>query len=82
MKKKTSLHEYARYSGIAVEIAATMGLPVAGGYFADKYFDTHPWLLLLGVFLGLAGIIIYLYKLGIQSQPSDQQSYSKKDSKR
>lgn len=68
MRSDSRLHEYAKYSGIAVEITATMGLPVAGGYYADRYFDTHPWLLLAGVILGLAGIIIYLYKLGIQSQ--------------
>jgi F0F1-type ATP synthase assembly protein I len=68
MNGKSGLHEYARYSGIAFEIAATMGLPVAGGYFADEYLGTHPWLLLLGILLGLAGIIIYLYNLGIQSQ--------------
>jgi F0F1-type ATP synthase assembly protein I len=70
MNSESRLHEYARYSGIAFEIAATMGLPVAGGYYADIYFDTHPWMLLLGVFLGLAGIIFYLYKLGVQSRNS------------
>lgn len=68
MRSDSRLHEYARYSGIAVEISATMGLPVAGGYYADRYFGTHPWLLLLGIVLGLAAIIVYLYKLGIQSQ--------------
>ncbi|TVQ11365.1 MAG: AtpZ/AtpI family protein [Balneolaceae bacterium] len=72
MRSDSRLHEYARFSGIAVEISATMGLPVAGGYFADSYFDTHPWLLLLGIVLGLAGIIVYLYKLGIQSQQKPQ----------
>jgi F0F1-type ATP synthase assembly protein I len=72
MRSDSRLHEYARYSGIAVEISATMGLPVAGGYYADKYFDTHPMLLLLGIVLGLAGIIVYLYKLGIQSRDKPQ----------
>jgi F0F1-type ATP synthase assembly protein I len=74
MKPGSRLHEYARYSGIAVEIAATMGLPVAGGYYADQYFDTHPWLLLAGVFLGLVGIMIYLYKLGVQSGNMKEES--------
>lgn len=73
MRSDSRLHDYARYSGVAVEISATMGLPIAGGYYADSYFDTHPWLLLLGIVLGLAGIIIYLYKLGIQSQHMPQQ---------
>ncbi|MCA1802438.1 MAG: AtpZ/AtpI family protein [Rhodothermaceae bacterium] len=72
MPSDSRLHEYARYSGIAVEISATMAVPVAVGYYADGYFDTHPWLLLMGIVLGLAGIIIYLYKLGIQSQQKPQ----------
>jgi F0F1-type ATP synthase assembly protein I len=72
MPSDSRIHEYARYSGIAVEISATMALPVAAGYYADSYLETHPWLLLLGIVLGLAGIIIYLYKLGIQSQQKPQ----------
>ncbi|MFU8860652.1 MAG: AtpZ/AtpI family protein [Cyclonatronaceae bacterium] len=77
MRSDSRLHEYAKYSGIAVEITATMGLPVAAGFYADRYFDTHPWLLLAGIFLGLAGIIIYLYKLGIQSQQNSHNHENK-----
>jgi ATP synthase protein I len=44
--------------GFAMVLATVIGL--AGGYFLDQWLGTKPWLLLLGLGLGIAaGFVIF-----------------------
>ncbi|GGG45814.1 AtpZ/AtpI family protein [Hymenobacter glacieicola] len=52
----------ARYSGIAAQMMATIGLSTWAGYWLDKHFQTKtPWftlsLMLLGLFAALYNVI-------------------------
>ncbi|WP_366069239.1 AtpZ/AtpI family protein [Gracilimonas sp.] len=44
------------YLGLGAEIAASLVIPLLAGYLLDKYFETSPIFILLGV---LAGMIIF-----------------------
>ena len=63
MKKKqnigASLGEAYRqvgpYMGLGTELAASVAGMLLIGYFLDKYFNTSPWLLLVGSAVGLIG---------------------------
>ncbi|NVO84814.1 AtpZ/AtpI family protein [Hymenobacter terrestris] len=56
------LRAVARYSGIGVQMAATIGLSTWAGYWLDKHYQTKtPWftlgLMLLGLFAALYNVI-------------------------
>ena len=46
--------------GFALVIATVIGL--AGGYYADRLLGTSPWLLLLGLALGIAAGFVNLFR--------------------
>ncbi|MEX0609965.1 MAG: AtpZ/AtpI family protein [Balneolaceae bacterium] len=55
--------KYAEYLGLGVEIAASISVPVFGGYFADVYFNTFPWLTLAGIALGVVLFIFTIIRI-------------------
>jgi ATP synthase protein I len=46
--------------GLALVICTVIGL--AGGYYADRLLGTSPWLLLLGLALGIAAGFVNLFR--------------------
>jgi len=46
--------------GLALVICTVIGL--AGGYYADRWLGTSPWLLLLGLALGIAAGFVNLFR--------------------
>ncbi|MGH7304536.1 MAG: AtpZ/AtpI family protein [Candidatus Rokuibacteriota bacterium] len=46
--------------GLAMVIATVIGL--VGGYYADRLLGTSPWLLLLGLGLGIAAGFVNLFR--------------------
>ena len=54
--------DYARYAGLGIQFAATMGVLGALGYWADTRLGTGPWLLVVGIFLGAVGGFVSLVK--------------------
>lgn len=59
---------WIRHSGAGLELAgATAGLALAG-YWLDGRFDTRPWGLLVGVFIGIVGGLYNLVKDAIRAQ--------------
>ena len=46
--------------GFAMVIATVIGL--VGGYYADRLLGTSPWLLLLGLALGIAAGFVNLFR--------------------
>ena len=54
-------NDYARYIGVGFAFVLTVVIPTAAGFFLDKVFGTLPLLLLLGLGLGFAGGLYYVY---------------------
>ena len=46
--------------GFALVIATVIGL--VGGYYADRLLGTSPWLLLVGLLLGIAAGFVNLFR--------------------
>jgi ATP synthase protein I len=47
------VREAAPYLSLGTSLAATVLLGVGAGYWADRWFGTTPWLLLLGGGIGI-----------------------------
>lgn len=62
------LRDYARYSGIGIQMAVSLALPIYGGWWLDERYASTPWGILGGVLFGLVSIFTLLYKLAIQSR--------------
>jgi ATP synthase protein I len=54
--------DYARYIGVGFTFVFIVVVPAAVGFFVDKGFGTLPLFLLLGVGLGFAGALYYVYR--------------------
>jgi ATP synthase protein I len=46
--------------GIAMVLATVIGF--AGGYYADKWLGTEPWLLLIGLGFGIAAGFVMFFR--------------------
>ena len=46
--------------GMAMVLATLIGF--AGGYYADRWLGTGPWLLLLGLGFGIAAAFVILFR--------------------
>ncbi|WP_440998681.1 AtpZ/AtpI family protein [Fodinibius sp. SL11] len=55
--------DYVEYLSLGGEIAAGLSVPIFIGYGLDSYFDTSPWLLLVGCLIGIVNIFILIFKL-------------------
>lgn len=54
--------DYARYIGVGFAFVLTVVIPTAVGFFLDKVLGTLPLFLLLGLGLGFAGGLYYVYQ--------------------
>lgn len=57
-KRQGPIGDLARYSGLGLQFAATVGVFAALGYWLDGHLGTSPGCLLAGVFLGF-GLGLY-----------------------
>lgn len=67
MKDPFQLNKYAELTGIGIEMAASMVLPVVLGVYLDHRFESTPWGVLIGVFLGMVSMALKLYKVAVSS---------------
>lgn len=58
----------AAYQG-AMEAVFAIVVATAAGYWADGYFGTSPWCVLLGATIGFAAFVLRLYRLGTALNP-------------
>ena len=56
MKKETrhSLKDFAYFSSLGLQVALSIIIGLALGLYLDKRFATHPYLMFLGLGLGIA----------------------------
>jgi len=52
--------KYVEYLGLGAEIAVALCVPIFLGYWLDLRWDTSPWMLLAGIFLGI-GVLIGIF---------------------
>jgi ATP synthase protein I len=65
--KENLLRDYARYSGLGIQMAISLAIPLYAGWWLDNRYESTPWGILGGIVFGLASIFTLLYKLTIQS---------------
>ena len=53
--------EYARYVGLGFTFVLIIAVCTAGGYGLDRLFGTLPLLVLVGLVIGFAGALYYLF---------------------
>ena len=54
---------YARFFGLGFAFIITLGVLTAAGFFLDKLLGTLPLFLLLGLGVGFAGGLYYVYQM-------------------
>ena len=65
------MRDLTRYSGLGVQFAATVGLFAFVGNWLDGHWNSGPWLLITGVFLGFGlGLYSMIEKLPSSARAS------------
>lgn len=59
--------ELGRYSALGLEMAASVLIGVAIGYYLDKWLGTGPWLMVLWMGIGFAAGVRSLYRAALRS---------------
>ena len=73
----------ARYAGVGLQFAATIGVFALLGFWADRFLDSAPWLLLVGVFLGFGlGLKSLVSNLGPREPTKSQRTTDGRESDR
>lgn len=60
--QKTNFRKIAELSSIGLMLPSSIAIGLFMGYYLDKLFGTHPWLLLIFLLLGIASGMISLLK--------------------
>jgi len=68
----------AVYQG-AFEAVIALLIAIGFGYWLDGYFDTAPWLLLIGTAIGFASFTVRLMRLGRWMKDGDSDESSELD---
>lgn len=63
MVKKSEDRKNLQYISLGVEIAAGLSIPILAGYWADRRFNTMPWLTFSGILIGVAITIVIMIRL-------------------
>ena len=53
-REPSAWHALAELSSIGIAMVLSTVIGLAGGYYADRWLGTSPWLMLLGLGLGIA----------------------------
>jgi len=53
-----------RLAGVGLELAGTTAVLTLGGWWLDGVLGTEPWLLVVGVTIGVVGGMYKLYRVG------------------
>ena len=61
--KKQLLRQVARHGAIGMEMAISVVIGMALGWWLDKLFNTKPWLSLVGMLFGFAAGFRSLFRL-------------------
>lgn len=73
------MRAFALGSTIAVQFAVSLVLGILGGRYLDELWGTGPWLLLLGLLLGLAAGTMGIYRTVSRFIPNKESGGGKDD---
>ncbi len=79
MINKNTTKSIFAYSTLGIQLAFFMVLFVYGGYRLDNYFNTTPWLLVTGAFLGMGSGLYNLIKGMRQMKMSGKEKTGEKN---
>ncbi len=66
--------ELGSYAFVGTTFVTCVVVGLAGGYWADRWLGTQPWLLLLGLGLGIAAGFVNLFRAIKQLSGSDDEA--------
>lgn len=75
---KQNNNQIGDYLTLGIQIALNMVAPVLIGIYADKYFDSSPWGLIIGAILGFGAVSASLVKITLQANRENEQRKKKK----
>ena len=65
--RRAFFRELGRYSALGLEMAISVLIGVAIGYYLDKWLGTGPWLMILWIAIGFAAGVRSLYRAALRS---------------
>jgi ATP synthase protein I len=64
--RKALFRELGRYSALGLEMAASVVIGLAIGYYLDRWLGTTPWLTILWLGFGFAAGVRNLYRAAVR----------------
>ncbi len=74
--RRSPLAEAMRYAQVGTMLVAPIAVLGGIGYALDRKLGTKPWLLLLGMLLGMAAGFMNFFRLVLQTPESDRERRS------
>jgi ATP synthase protein I len=65
--RKAFFRELGKYSALGLEMALSVLIGVAIGYYLDRWLGTAPWLMIVWIALGFAAGVRSLYRAAVRS---------------
>src|SRR4030065_441101 len=65
--RRAFFRELGRYSALGLELAISVIIGLAGGYYLDKWLGPGPWMTVVWIGIGFAAGIRSLYRAALQS---------------
>ncbi len=66
------LRKLARFGSAGMTAGVTLAFCVVGGYYADRYLGTEPWLVVVGIVLGLVASFVSLIREALRGTDEDK----------
>jgi ATP synthase protein I len=66
--RRAFFRELGKYSALGLEMAISVVIGMAIGYYLDKWLGTSPWLTIVWIGLGFAAGVRSLYRSAVQSE--------------
>lgn len=76
--RKALFRELGKYSALGLEMAISVVVGLAIGYYLDKWLGTSPWLTIVWIGLGFAAGVRSLYRSAVQSGKSLEKNEEEK----
>jgi len=61
-EEQSSWKALAELSTVGITLVLSTVIGLVGGYYADRWLGTSPWLLLIGLLLGIAAGFVSLFR--------------------
>jgi ATP synthase protein I len=65
--RKAFFRELGKYSALGLEMALSVVIGMAIGYYLDRWLGTGPWLMVVWIGLGFAAGVRSLYRAAVRS---------------